>query len=212
LVSDPVGARNVRIHPTALIEDGVQLGEGTSVWDGVHIRTRARIGRECIVGEKTYIAYDVKIGDRVKLNAFVYICAGVTIEDRVMISAGAVFTNDLYPRATMPDGALMTSDPTEETLETVVRTGVTIGANATIGPGLELGEFSMVGMGAVVTGDVKPYELVVGSPARRIGWVCVCGERLRVDPDSGDSVCAKCHAAYRMEEDRILPIPGSVRP
>lgn len=196
-MSDAAAYRNVRIHPTAIIEDGVQLGEGTSVWDGVHIRTRARIGRECIVGEKTYIAYDVKIGDRVKLNAFVYICAGVTIEDRVMISAGTVFTNDTYPRATLPDGQLMTSDPTEETLETIVRIGTTIGANATIGPGVELGQYCMVGMGAVVTGDVKPFELVVGSPARRIGWVCVCGARLAFEAGRAETMCVKCHAAYQ---------------
>ena len=181
----------------------MQLGEGTSVWDGAHIRTRAQIGRECIVGEKTYIAYDVKIGDRVKLNAFVYICAGVTIEDRVMISAGTVFTNDTYPRATMPDGRPMTSDPTEETLQTVVRIGTTIGANATIGPGVELGEFCMVGMGAVVTSDVKPFELVVGSPARRIGWVCMCGARLTFQSARGDAVCTKCQSAYQEHDGRV---------
>ena len=193
-----------------MIEDGVQLGEGTSVWDGVHIRTRARIGRECIVGEKTYIAYDVKIGDRVKLNAFVYICAGVTIEDRVMISAGTVFTNDTYPRATLPDGRPMTSDPTEETLHTVVRIGTTIGANATIGPGVELGEFCMVGMGAVVTGDVKPFALVVGSPARRIGWVCLCGARLTFEAASGAAACGKCGSAFE-ERDGSVRLKGERR-
>ena len=84
----------IKIHPTAIIEDGVKIGEGTSVWDNVHIRTRAKIGEECIVGEKTYIAYDVKIGNRVKINAMVYICAAVTIEDGVMISAA----NNFYKR------------------------------------------------------------------------------------------------------------------
>ena len=91
------------MHPTAIVEDGVEIGPGTSVWSHVHIRGPARIGADCIIGEKTYIAYDVDIGDRVKINAFVYICAGVTIEDGVMISAGTVFTNDRFPRATMPD-------------------------------------------------------------------------------------------------------------
>src|ERR1700676_3953961 len=91
-----------RIHPTALIEKDVTIGDGTSVWDNVHIRLRTGIGEQCIVGEKTYIAYGVKIGHRVKINAFVYICNAVTIEDGVMISAGTIFTNDRFARATMP--------------------------------------------------------------------------------------------------------------
>ena len=93
----------MRLHSTAMVEDSVAIGENTAVWNHVHIRGPARIGRDCIIGEKTYIAYDVAIGDRVKINAFVYICAGVTIENGVMVSAGTVFTNDLYPRTTDPD-------------------------------------------------------------------------------------------------------------
>ena len=92
-----------RIHPTALIEDDVTIGDGSAVWDNVHIRHGTTIGEQCIVGEKTYIAYDVVIGDRVKINAMVYICTAVTIEDGVMISAGTVFTNDRFPRATTPN-------------------------------------------------------------------------------------------------------------
>ena len=188
---------HARIHPTAIVEAGVRIGERSSVWDNVHIRNGARIGDDCIVGEKTYIAYDVTIGNLVKLNAFVYICAGVTIEDRVMISAGTVFTNDTFPRATDPDEqGLMTSAPTEETLHTFVRSGVTIGANATIGPGVELGEYSMVGMGAVVTKNVRPFHLVVGSPARSVGWVCMCGPRLTPVPGSGEVVCGRCQRRY----------------
>jgi acetyltransferase-like isoleucine patch superfamily enzyme len=170
---------NVRIHPTALIEEGVSLGAGTSVWDNVHIRRNTVIGENGIVGEKTYIAYDVKIGNGVKINSYVYICTGVTIEDGVMIAAGTIFTNDQYPRAFEPgDFSVKTSEPTEETLETVVRRGVTIGAGCIIGPGVELGEFSMIGMGSVVTRDVKPFELVYGNPARPVGHVCLCGQPL----------------------------------
>jgi UDP-2-acetamido-3-amino-2,3-dideoxy-glucuronate N-acetyltransferase len=166
-------------HATALVEDGVILGPGTKVWDGVHIRRGARLGKSCIVGEKTYIAYDVVIGDFVKMNACVYICAAVTIEDFCMISAHTVFTNDRFPRSGNRDlTGLETSDPTEETLHTRVCRGVTIGANATIGPGVTLGEFSMVGMGSVVTKDVAPFSLVIGNPARPAGWVCVCGRPL----------------------------------
>lgn len=165
-----------RIHPTAIIEDGVQIGDGTVVWDHVHIRSGAKVGSECIIGEKTYIAYDVTIGSRVKINAFVYICACVTIEDGVMVSAGTVFTNDRFPRATTPDlSALRPSAPDESTLSTRVRCGATIGANATIGAGLELGRFSMVGMGSVVTRSVPDFHLVVGNPARSVGAVCRCG-------------------------------------
>ncbi len=167
------------VHPTALVERGVTLGPGTKVWDNVHIRRDARVGKSCIVGEKTYIAYEVSIGDFVKLNASVYICAQVTIEDFVMISAHAVFTNDRFPRAGNRElTGLETSDVTDETLATRVKRGTTIGANATIGPGVTLGEFSMVGMGAVVTRDVPAYGLVIGNPARLCGWLCACGHPL----------------------------------
>ena len=92
-----------RIHPTAIIEDGVSIGSGTAVWDSVHMRTGARVGRDCIIGEKTYIAPDVVVGDRCKLNVFVYVCTGVTIEDGVMVAANVTFTNDRFPRATTPE-------------------------------------------------------------------------------------------------------------
>ena len=117
-------SKNLKIHPTAIVEDNVVFGENTSVWDNVHIRSDTTIGDNCIVGEKTYIAYGVQIGNGVKINSFVYICAGVTIEDQVMISAGTVFTNDVLPRAFDVDGkSIKTSDPTEETLETSVCRG-----------------------------------------------------------------------------------------
>ncbi|MDQ6852111.1 MAG: N-acetyltransferase, partial [Actinomycetota bacterium] len=105
-----------RIHPTAEIEPGVEIGPGTAIWNHVHVRGPARIGSDCIVGEKTYIAYGVEIGDRVKLNAFVYVCQGVVVETGVMVGAGSIFTNDRYPRATTPDlQALHDSEPGPET-------------------------------------------------------------------------------------------------
>lgn len=170
-------SRPPRIHPTAIVEPGVEIGDGSSVWDSAHLRAGARVGRDCIVGEKTYLAYDVRVGDLCKLNACVYVCAGVTVEDGVMVAAHTVFTNDLHPRATDPEvTGLLTSAPTAATLATTVRRGATIGANCTIGPGLELGAFCMVGMGSVVTADVPPHALVVGNPARLVGAVCRCGE------------------------------------
>ncbi|MCP3958811.1 MAG: N-acetyltransferase [bacterium] len=197
-------------HPTAIVEDGVRAGAGTRIWDGVHIRHGARLGESCIVGEKTYIAYDVAIGSFVKINACVYICAGVTIEDFCMISAHTVFTNDRYPRAGNADlSGLETSEPTEETLQTLVRRGTTIGAGATIGPGLTLGELSMVGMGSVVTRDVAAHQLVVGNPARPAGWVCRCGERLALPAEAPtddrlSASCERCERAFTLGESGIV--------
>jgi acetyltransferase-like isoleucine patch superfamily enzyme len=157
---------STRIHPTALIEPGVQIGAGTAVWDNVHVRHSTVIGQECIIGEKTYIAYGVRIGNRVKINAFVYVCNAVTIEDGVMVSAGTVFTNDRFPRATTPDlQRLRPSEPDEHTLPTLVREGATIGAGCIIGNDLVIGRFAMVGMGALVTRSVPDFHLVVGHPA-----------------------------------------------
>lgn len=201
-----------RIHPTAIIEEGVTLGELTSVWDNVHIRRGASIGRECIIGEKSYIAYDVQIGSRVKINAFVYICAAVEIEDGVAISAGTVFTNDRFPRATTDDlMELRTSDPDEHTLSTRVRVGATIGANATIGPGITIGRWAMVGMGSVVTRSVPDHHLVVGNPARSTGAVCRCGSVLLrfnvVDHAIATQVtCRVCGHVYSILEGRVAQL------
>lgn len=186
---------SVKAHPTAIIEDGVTIGDGTSVWDNVHIRHGASIGEECIIGEKSYIAYDVKIGNRVKINAMVYICAEVTIEDGVMISASTTFTNDRFPRATFPDlKTLRPSEPDEHTLKTLVREGATIGAGCTIGNDLEIGRWSMVGMGSLVTKSVPDFHLVIGSPARSIGAVCKCGQLFHKFADSETKkTIVECH-------------------
>jgi UDP-3-O-[3-hydroxymyristoyl] glucosamine N-acyltransferase len=182
-----------RIHPTAIVEDGVEIGAGSSVWDNVHIRHDTRIGEQCIVGEKSCIAYNVSIGDRVKINSFVYICTAVTIETGVMISAGTIFTNDRFPRATTPDlRALRSSDPDEETLPTLVREGATIGAGCVIGCDLEIGRFAMVGMASVVTRSVGDFHLIIGHPAKLVGFVCRCGQKI------GDW-------SERLPEEEILP-------
>lgn len=189
------------IHPTAIVEDRVELGAGTTIWDNVHIRGPARIGSDCIIGEKTYIAYGVTIDDRVKINAFVYVCTGVTIERGVMISAGVVFTNDRYPRAATPDlSELFGSGPDEHTLATRVREGATIGAGAVIGPGIVVGRFAMVGMGSIVTRSVPDFTLVRGNPAKPAGFVCRCGEPLAGD---GDVICSRCGLAFAVR-DKII--------
>ena len=204
-----------RVHPTALIEHNVAIGQGSSVWDNVHIRHGAQIGESCIIGEKTYIAYDVRIGDFCKLNASVYICAGVTIGDYVMLAAHTVFTNDRFPRAfdRTLDG-LASSDPNEETLETVVGTGVTTGANVTIGPGLKIGDFAMIGMGCVVTRDVPANALMIGNPAHLAGYVCACGPVLvRIAQYERDSeghryTCEKCGRVYVRAGHGITELEG----
>ena len=199
---------STKVHPSALIEQGVVLGDGTAVWDNVHIRHDTTVGRNCIVGEKSHIAYGVRIGDLVKINAMVYICTAVTIENGVMISAGVIFTNDRFPRAATADlSALRTSDPDEHTLPTLVREGATIGAGAVIGCGLTIGRFAMVGMGSVVTRSIPDFHLAVGNPARTIGVVCRCGALVhRFDSEVGDAydvACSTCGRAYRVQLGRV---------
>ena len=192
-----------RIHPTALVENDVEIGSGTSVWDNVHIRTGAVVGSQCIIGEKTYIAGDTKIGNRVKINASVYIPAYVTIEDGVMIAAQTVFTNDQFPRACTPDiSELMSSAVDENTRPTLVKQGATIGANCTIGNNLTIGQFAMVGMGAVVTKSVQDFHMVIGMPAQPVAVVCRCGHPLFKlgDPliEQGQKIKCK-HCAWQFE-------------
>jgi UDP-3-O-[3-hydroxymyristoyl] glucosamine N-acyltransferase len=199
---------NPKIHPTAIVEPGASVGNGTSVWDHAHVRSGARIGRDCIIGEKTYLAPGAIIGDRVKINALVYVCTAVTIGDGVMISAGAIFTNDRFPRATTPDlQRLRTSDRDEHTRETNVGEGATIGAGAVVGCDLSIGRFAMVGMGAVVTHSVGDFILVLGNPAHVAGAVCRCGELLErfsiQPPDGVGFACSACARSYAVVHGRI---------
>ncbi len=204
----------MRLHATAIVEDGVQIGEGTAIWDAVHLRSGARIGSSCIVGEKTYIAGGTSIGDLVKINAFVYICAGVTIERGAMIAAGTVFTNDLFPRAATTDlRSLRSSEVDERTRPTLVREGATIGAQCTIGSGLVIGRFAMIGMGSLVTRSIPDFALALGAPARTVGWVCRCGEPVArsVQPAEADLPCRACGLAYLFRDGQIVELtpPGT---
>ncbi len=200
-----IGNESVFIHDTAIVEDGVRLGEGTRVFDNVHIRHDAVLGESCIVGGKSLIAYEVNIGNRVKINSNVYICYGVNIEDGVMVSAGTIFTNDHFPRATTPDlKQLRSSDPDEETRFTNVRCGATIGAGCLVGSNLEIGRFAMVGMGSIVTRSVPDFHLALGSPAKSVGVVCRCGPLLSRFSDIKDYPaefsCDGCEKAYHVDE------------
>ena len=203
---------NLRLHPTALIEDNVVIGAGSSIWDNVHIRHSTTIGEECIIGEKTYIAYGVNIGNRVKINAMVYICNAVTIEDGVMISAGTIFTNDRFPRATTSDlQQLRSSDPDEHTLPTLVQAGATIGAGCTIGNDLSIGRFAMIGMGSLVTKSVPDFHLALGHPAKSIGAVCRCGQLLLrfTDTMQGETLniqCSTCELNYEIHDEIVTEL------
>jgi len=200
------------VHPTAIVEPGVHMGPGTSIWDHVHVRGPSTIGSDCIVGGKSYLAYGVEVGDRVKINSAVYICNGVTIEDGVMVSAGVTFTNDRYPRATDPSlKHLRTSEPDEHTQLTVVRRGATIGAGAVIGSGLEIGPFAMVGMGSVVLRTVPAFHLVVGNPARSIAVVCRCGEPVAryhdgAIEDAESATCPECGLRYSIRSGEVAEL------
>jgi acetyltransferase-like isoleucine patch superfamily enzyme len=204
---------SVRIHPTAIIEENVRIGTGSAIWDNVHIRRDTTLGEECMVGEKTYIAYGVRIGNRCKLNAMVYVCNAVTLEDGVMVSAGTIFTNDRFPRATTPDlKQLRPSEPDEHTLPTLVREGATIGAGSTIGNDLTIGRFAMVGMGALVTKSVPDFHLVLGSPARSVGCVCRCGQLLvrfqkGLSEENHEVACGACGLGYLVQRGAVTEKP-----
>jgi acetyltransferase-like isoleucine patch superfamily enzyme len=214
-----MSTRAARIHPTAIVEPGVAIGNGTSVWDNVHIRgPHTTIGTDCIIGEKSYVAYGVSIADRVSINAMVYICTAVTSETGVMISAGTIFTNDRFPRATTADLlALRSSEPDDKTLAMTVRAGATIGAGSIIGPGLTIGRWAMVGMGSLVTRDIPDHGLVVGQPARLVGFVCRCGEplfRFPADepPDHSQATCAACGETGSIRDRQWVEESAAVRP
>ncbi|GAB4323671.1 MAG: acyltransferase [Candidatus Sumerlaeia bacterium] len=184
-------APGVFIHDTARVDSGAEVGEGTRIWHFSHVREGARIGRRCILGQNVYVDPGVRIGDGVKIENNVSVYTGVEIEDYVFVGPSAVFTNVINPRAHI--------ERKTEFRPTRVRRGATIGANATIVCGVEIGEFAFVAAGAVVTRDVAAFALVRGAPARRAGWMCQCGLRLAFS--GGRSVCAACGAAYEMQAE-----------
>lgn len=153
-------------HETAIVEDGARIGDGTRVWHHCHVRDGATIGEDCNLGKNVFVDSGASIGDRVKIQNNVSVYSGVQIEDEVFVGPSAVFTNDLYPRATATDW---------EITPTTIRRGASIGANATIICGNEVGSYATIGSGSVVVRPVEDHALVVGNPARVVGWVCDCG-------------------------------------
>jgi UDP-2-acetamido-3-amino-2,3-dideoxy-glucuronate N-acetyltransferase len=177
------------IHPTAEVSAQAQIGEGTRIWHYAQIREGVVIGQNCIIGKNVYVDFGVRIGDNVKIqnNALVY--HGLTIEDGVFIGPQACLTNDRFPRAIAPDGNLKGADDWVVS-PTLVRHGASIGASATVLSGLTIGQFAMVGAGAVVTHSVPDYGLVMGVPAGLVGYVCGCGRPLEKMQDFWQ--CALC--------------------
>ena len=182
------------IHPTADVSSAAILGPRTRIWHQAQVRERACIGSNCIIGKGAYVDFDVAIGDNVKIQNGVYVYHGVTVEDGVFLGPGVILTNDKTPRAINPDGTLK-SDADWEVSPTVIRRGASIGAGAVILPGVTVGEFAMVGAGAVVTGDVPAHGLVYGNPARLHGYVCRCGQRVS-QQDSHQWKCEVCSECY----------------
>ena len=168
---------NVRIHHTAEVSDDAVIGAGTSIWHQAQVRERARIGRNCILGKGVYVDFDVTIGDHCKLQNGVWVYHPATLEDGVFLGPGVIITNDRIPRAVNPDLTLK-SDADWEARPVTIRQGAAIGAGSVLLPGVTIGRWAMVGAGAVVTRDVPDHALVVGHPARVVGAVCACGERL----------------------------------
>lgn len=196
------------IHDTARVDAGAEIGEGTLVWHFTHVRENTRIGRNCILGQNVYVDPGVRIGDGVKIENNVSVYTGVEIEDYVFLGPSAVFTNVINPRAHI--------ERKTEFRPTRVRRGATIGANATIVCGVEIGEFAFVAAGAVVTRNVPAFALVRGAPAQPGGWMCQCGIRLQFTADRrAKAACTACGAEYEAvspEEIRMTQKPRTHYP
>ena len=176
------------VHESAYIDEGVRIGEATSIWHFCHIMSQAEIGENCVLGQNTFVGRGVKIGDNCKIQNNVSVYEGVTLEDGVFCGPSCVFTNVLDPRSFYPKGGQYVS--------TLVRRGATIGANATILCGITIGAHAFVGAGSVVTTDLPDYALAYGTPAKVRGWMCQCGKKLTFQ--DGTARCVQCHRSFNL--------------
>jgi len=186
--------KNFFAHETAVIDDGVEIGDGTRIWHFSHIMTGSKIGLNCNLGQNVVVSPDVILGNNVKVQNNVSIYTGVICEDDVFLGPSMVFTNVVNPRS-----AVIRRD---KYIETVVEKGATIGANATIVCGNKIGKFAFIGAGAVVVREVLPYALVVGNPSRQIGWMSEYGHRLEFN-NEGLAICPESGEEYRLNEDKV---------
>lgn len=184
-------------HETAVIDEGCDIGEGTKIWHFTHIMSNSRIGRNCNLGQNVVVSPDVVLGNNVKVQNNVSIYTGVICEDDVFLGPSMVFTNVVNPRSAV--------NRKSEYAKTYVRKGATIGANATIVCGITLGEFCFIGAGAVVIKEVKPYALVVGNPAKQIGWMSEYGHRLEFN-SKGVAICKESNEKYLLKNDQIVKL------
>lgn len=187
------------VHPSAIVDPPRRIGFGTRVWHHAHVMAGARIGRGCVLGQGVFVASSARIGDRCRIQNHVSVFDGVTLGDAVFVGPSAVFTNVLTPRVEHPRR--------DSYVPTRVKKGATIGANATILCGVEIGAYAMIGAGAVVTRDVPDHALVMGVPARIAGWACRCGERLAGRGRSW--TCDSCGDSYTRRGSAL--VPGSPR-
>ncbi len=185
------------VHESAYVDEGAHIGAGTKVWHFCHVLGGAVIGERSSLGQNVVVMNRTKIGTNVKIQNNVSIYEGVELEDDVFCGPSMVFTNVMNPRSHV--------SRKNEYRRTLVKRGASIGANATIVCGSTLGQYSFVGAGAVVSKDVPAFALMVGVPARRIGWMCQCGERL---PDSGNGTCAVCASTYESRDGVVRQLSG----
>ena len=179
--------KNFYVHPTSIISDDSKVGENTKIWQFCHIFGKSKIGSNSILGQNVMVGPNVNIGSNCKIQNNVSLYKGITIENNVFCGPSCVFTNVKTPRAFI--------DRSNEFSNTIVRKGASIGANATIVCGVEIGEYSMIGAGAVVTKNVKPFSLVLGTPAKHVGWVSKSGERL-----DKKLICSRTGTQYEERE------------
>lgn len=184
-------------HPTAVVDEGCQIGEGTKIWHFSHIMPDCEIGARCNIGQNVVISSGVKLGNNVKIQNNVSVYTGVICEDDVFLGPSMVFTNVINPRS-----AVVRKNEYKTTL---VRKGASIGANATIVCGNEIGIYAMIGAGAVVTKPVKPYALLVGNPAKQIGWVSEWGHRLEFN-EEGKATCPESGQHYILNDNQVKMI------
>ena len=182
-------------HETAVVDEGCNIGEGTKIWPFSHIMPNCTIGERCNIGQNVVVSPEVILGNNVKIQNNVSIYTGVICEDDVFLGPSMVFTNVMNPRSAV--------NRRDQYSKTVVRKGASIGANATIVCGNDIGEYAFIGAGSVVTKEVPAFALVVGNPARQIGWMSEYGHRLTFDND-GKAVCPESKMRYSLENNRVI--------